>query len=120
MNNRSDQVKDIKKLFSEETKAGKIVFLNPIHGGITKEIQNTMKEFDVGIIISLVKQTVQEANAGICFGESEEDIISKVNYLCEHPEELKQMKINAYKFAKETFNYDNYGKSLIKMIENIK
>jgi glycosyltransferase involved in cell wall biosynthesis len=67
-----------------------------------------------------INQIVTESSSGIMFDEGkEEDIAAKIQYLCDNPEKLMKMKENSYNFAKKSFNYENYGKALIKMIESI-
>ncbi len=63
---------------------------------------------------------VNKSQAGVVFDyQNPDDMIEKINNLCQNPEQLLQMRKNAYNFAKTEFNYEVYGKNLVEMIEKL-
>ena len=66
---------------------------------------------------------ITESQAGEIFKmqtqEDKDNFVMQINNLINNPDKIMQMKKNAYNFAKTKFNYKNYGKNLVTMIEKL-
>ena len=127
----------------------KIIFLDPIQSGIAKEVESMIDNFDVGIISldaklapqynmaspnrlgtyihaglavissqsDFVAETIKSANCGLIYEQNK--ILDCINYLCQNPNTVIEMRKAAFTFAKSTFNYDNYGRQLLERLNSM-
>ena len=60
-------------------------------------------------------EIVKEKNLG--FVTQNDNFKEAIEFIANNPEKVLEWRQNAYKFAKESFNYEFYGKELIKLLK---
>ena len=135
------------KVYYQNTKAKeRIFFLNPVQG-IYNEIESMIDNYDIGIsflhtelggqytmsspnrfgtythaglaILTneslFMGEIVKEKNLG--FIVKENNFKEVIEFIANNPEKVLECKQNAYKFAKESFNYEFFGKEIVKLLK---
>lgn len=143
--NQSPDVLELKEFCKKNDTQQKIIFLEPVDG-IEAEISSTINSFDIGLSLFnaemggqytmaspnrfgvylhsglailtneslFMGELVNNHNLGIVMKDG--NYADAINFISQNPDKILEYKKNAYKFAKETFNYENYGKELLKII----
>lgn len=114
---------EVKKILSNSV-AG-LVVLHPIINYIDALPVKMFEYMSAGIPViasnfSLWKKIIKEANCGICVDPlNVDEIANAITYIIEHPQQAKQMGENGRKAVEEKYNWEQEGKKLIKIYEEL-
>lgn len=93
---------------------------NTMLGGVNNKIFNYMM-YGLPIVASdlpRIREIVEEANCGILVS-NENEFYDALAYLLQHPEEARELGEKGYQAARQTYNWENFGKKLVRVYDKL-